>query len=91
MMPDVPLQVVLKDLPHLTPPRPAGEPAPSPAPVPWSEREAVVAYLLSLEPSVVRPAGVAEKFARGDHMTAARRGDLDGLRERVKEMCRGNG
>jgi hypothetical protein len=52
----------------------------------WSEREAVVAYLL-WRFGFLDAVGIA----RGDHMTAARRGDLDGLRERAKEMCRGNG
>jgi hypothetical protein len=51
----------------------------------WSEREAVVAYLLDRGHTVYTP-NIARAVARGDHMTAARRGHLDGLRERVRGM-----
>jgi hypothetical protein len=50
---------------------------------PWSEREAVVAYLLRNGEEVL-----ARRLARGDHMTAAREGRLDGLRERVRGMVK---
>jgi hypothetical protein len=50
---------------------------------PWSEREAVVAYLLDLGLWLT-----ADHVARGVHMQAAREGRLDGLRERVRGMVK---
>jgi hypothetical protein len=50
----------------------------------WSEREAVVAYLLSKGRGL--DLGTAGEIARGFHLEAARRGDLDRLRDRVRGM-----
>jgi hypothetical protein len=54
---------------------------------PWSEREAVVAYLLDRGHTVFTP-NIARAIARGDHLTAAREGRLDHLRERVRGMVK---
>jgi hypothetical protein len=60
----------------------------------WSEREAVVAYLLYIERKYdaatygdMHQLAIAW-IARGDHMTAAREGRLDHLRERVRGMVK---
>jgi hypothetical protein len=60
----------------------------------WSEREAVVAYLLAFA-DVEDEGGrswvmqFVDMICRGDHLTAAREGRLDGLRERVRGMTDG--
>lgn len=55
-----------------------------PAPADWSERDAVVAYLLREGfPLISQP---LSDIARGLHLTAARAGYLDAYRERVAKL-----
>lgn len=62
----------------------------------WSEREAVVAYLLDRAKEFGPLTGAARSaleffadlIARGDHLTAARDGRLDAFRERVRGMVK---